>query len=537
MKLFLSKTILLILLAASLNAYSQNPNWEWAKIAGGSGKDAGQKIAIDSQGDVYVLGSFRDNNMVLGSITLANAGDDDVFLAKYDALGNLIWAKSIGSTGTEFGTNLLIDKYDDIYVSGGFSSPNITIGTTTLPNSGGFDFFIAKYNPNGQVLWAKNSSNSNFNAGLVAIDADLNTYSIIGTTSTANIEKYDALENLIWSRPITTTGSISSISYRGFYVDSSGVYITGGFFGSSLTIGSITLINTTAQNSNDMYIAKLDTAGNVLWAKNAIIAAGDHGTKVVIDRLGNSYVLGQFSGTATFDSHSITSNGQNDLFLVKYNPSGQVIWAKNAGGNQNDWVNGLVLDTKGSAYIIGEFYSPSFTFANTTFNNMGVWFSYADVFVLKYDSLGNEVWIKNIEGLGNDNGNDVAINNIGEVYITGAIEDTLGGTTNIGNFPLVSYGLDDIFIAKLSQTLSIDQLIDMKGVSVYPNPNRGKFIIEINNTQNAKIEIYNISGQLIYQKQTVQSRTEIDLNVHSKGIYFIKVNFDKEIVIKKMVCR
>ena len=536
MKKIAIKIALFIVVVLPSAFYAQSPNWQWAKIGGSSGQDAGKDIVIDTQGNIYVLGVFRDFDITIEGVTLINAGDDDIFLAKYNPNGGLIWVKSINGQATDFAVKLLIDKNNDVYVSGGFSSPTLTIGTTTLTNSGSYSFFTAKYNSSGQVIWAKNNLNSNLNASIIATDDNLNSYSIIATASVATLEKRNVSESLIWSKTITTTGSISSPQVHYVFVNETGVYLTGGFFGSSLTIGTSTIINSASANSDDMFVAKLDTSGNVLWLKNGLNTSGDNGTVVQVDNNGNVYVLGMFSTGITFDSFTLTSNGDYDLFLVKYNSSGQVIWAKNAGGIFEDWVVDLAIDASGGTYVIGGFDSPSFTFANTTYNNLGVWFSYADVFVLKYDAQGNEAWIKNIEGLGNDNGNGIAVNSLGEVYVTGAIEDTLGGITNLGNFQLIGAGLDDFFFAKLASTVGLNEEYHSDQLIIYPNPNTGIFNIEIADKDgNSLMGVYDIMGKKLVSKVMATNKMEIDISMQPKGMYLIKVISGDNVLTQKIV--
>jgi len=538
MKKTLTKIALLMVVVLPSVFYAQNPSWQWAKIGGSSGKDSGEDIAIDSQGYIYVLGVYRDANFNIGTFTLVNAGDDDIFLAKYNPNGSVIWVRNISSQGSDFVAQLLIDKNNDVYVSGGFSSVTLTIGTTTLTNSGSTNFFVAKYDNNGQVIWAKNSSNSNLNRGFAAIDNDLNSYSIIRTPTVVTLEKRNASESLIWAKTLTTTGTISSPQLRDIYVNETGVYLTGGFFGDSLTIGTFTLANTNSVNSNDMFVAKLDTSGNVLWAKNAIAATSDQGMAIKVDAYGNSYVLGKFAGGSSiiFDSFSLTTNGQNDVFLVKYNPSGQVLWAKNAGGIFNDWVNDLVLDPSGGAYIIGGTFSPSITFANTTLTVVGNIGNDADVYILKYSTNGNEEWMKGIQALGSDNGNGIAINNIGEIYVTGAIEEMQGSTTNIGTTSLTHFGLDDFFLAKLSSTVGLNETNFSILSTLFPNPTSGNFTItQLEEFAGGNLEITNLMGQVVFSQTINASILTIHLANQPKGIYLVKISSKKENVVQKVV--
>ena len=537
MNKILTKIALFIVVVLPSVFYAQNPSWQWAKIGGNSGKDSGKDIAIDSQGYIYVLGVYRDANFNIGTFTLVNAGDDDIFLAKYNPNGSVIWVRNISSQGSDFVAQLLIDKNNDVYVSGGFWATTLTIGTTTLTNSGDFRLFTVKYNANGQVIWVKSSSNSNLNGVFAAIDNDLNSYSIIRTPTVVTLEKRNASESLIWAKTLTTSGTISSPQLRDIYVNETGVYLTGGFFGDSLTIGTFTLANTNSVNSNDMFVAKLDTSGNVLWVKNAIAATSDEGKSVKADAFGNSYVLGKFAGGSSiiFDSFSLTTNGQNDVFLVKYSPSGQVLWAKNAGGIYNDWVNDLVLDPNGGAYIIGETYSPSVTFANTTLTNVDNTGNNADIYILKYSTNGNEEWMKGVQALGSDDGMGITISNTGEIYVTGAIEDMQGMTTNIGTTSLTHFGLDDFFLAKLSSTVGFNETSFNNSINPFPNPTNGLINIELNSDKPYfEIEVFSLLGELIYVNKVNGSKLTFDLSQYPKGMYLVKIKQDNHYYHEKI---
>jgi len=503
------------------NIKAQVPSWEWARIGGGVGKDAGGSMVIDSKRNVYVLGGFRDNNATIGTSILINSGDDDIFLLKYNPNGNLIWARSIGNVGTDSGSKLIIDKNDGIYVSGIYNSPSLTIGSVTLSNSstspGNSDFFIAKYNSNGQVLWAKGSSNSNFNAGIVAIDDDLNTYSISRNGFNTVLEKFDATDNLVW---FTNIIGVNSMNVSDLHADASGVYLTGSFFGGTLTIGSVTLVNSTVANQGDMFVARMDTSGNVIWAKNAMNTSSDWGRSIEVDNMGNSYVLGSFAAGIIFDSFSLTTNGDIDLFLVKYDLLGQVIWAKSAGGSVNDWVNDLTLDDNGGAYVIGNTFSPTFAFANTSFSNLNNTLSFSEVFILKYDNLGNEEWLETVQNQADDEGNGITVSNIGEVYVTGGIQDFPGATVSVGGFSFNHIDQGDFFLAKLSSTVGFDEKEKINNVSVYPNPTNTVINVNYESRNNSDVifTVFDLTGRIVKTKK---------INSQSQGKHSFSVNLEK----------
>src|SRR5262245_42850908 len=146
-------TLFCCLLFANLNA--QSPNWLWAGSAGGTGFEAGINIATAPGGVLYVTGSFTSSSVAFGSTVLTNAGSNDIFIAKFDSSGNVLWAKSAGGTSVETGVVVCTTPGGDVYVTGYFVSPSITLGSTVLTNTGNADIFIAKLDSGGNFLWAR----------------------------------------------------------------------------------------------------------------------------------------------------------------------------------------------------------------------------------------------------------------------------------------------------------------------------------------------------------------------------------------------
>ena len=366
--------LLVVMLSGVDISYSQN--WLWAKSAAGDNKDKSYSVATDGSGNVYVTGDYPSSSITFGAYTLTNLGTGNGFLVKYDASGNVLWAQNIGGPGDALGTGIAIDGSGNIYVSGCFGQPTITVGTFTLTNTntfGYYDIFLAKYDPSGTVLWAKSAGGA--------------------TGEQATAVAVDALGN---------------------------AYITGEFgdFMSTATItfGTITL---TASNSgsHDVFLAKYDPSGNVLWATNAGGGVWDQATSVAADVSGNAYITGYFSSpTIPFGAFPLTNagSGQN-VFLVKYYPTGTVLWAQSAGGIAYDGGSSLADDPAGNVYLTGGFSSPTITFGATTLTSAGS----ADVFLTKYDPSGAVLWAQNAGGNFDDGGGGVAVNGTASVYLTG----------------------------------------------------------------------------------------------------------------------
>ncbi|MEO8086805.1 MAG: T9SS type A sorting domain-containing protein [Bacteroidota bacterium] len=389
--------------------YSPSGNVEWATSAGGLAHDEGSGISTDANGNVFVTGYFDSPSITFGTTTLNNAGVRDIFVVKYDSSGNVLWATSAGGTGSDAGYGITTDASGNVLVTGSFAIPSITFGNTTLTNAGSLDIFVVKYDASGNVLWATRAGGTSSDVGIgissdaggnVAITGYFYSPSItFGNTTLTNasvgqpdifVVKYDTSGNMVWASSAGGTGMDLGI---GVSTDAGGnVILTGWFSGSSITFGNSTLISA---GSLDIFVAKYDASGNVLWAISAGGTDEEEGGAISTDAAGNVVVTGFFySPSITFSNITLTSAGLADIFIVKYDASGNVLWATSAGGTDDDDCRGISTDAGGNVFVTGIFYSPSITFGSTTLTNTG----FIHMFVAKLDNItGIEEKIKNDE--------------------------------------------------------------------------------------------------------------------------------------------
>jgi gliding motility-associated-like protein len=395
--------ILLLSLLIIAGSHAQTPKWIWAKSSGTTNShehSTGSGIATDAAGNVFVTGFFDSTAITFGTTTLNSSGPNDIFLAKYDASGNILWAKSAGGTDDDEAYGVATDLAGNSYITGYFKSPSITFGTTTLVNSGGSipgDVFLAKYDPSGNVVWAKKAAGVGDDTGYgVATD-------VLGN-----------------------------------------VFVTGFFASPSITFGTTTLSNVSPGDA-DVFLAKYDNNGNVLWAKSAGGTNGDIAESVATDASGNVFITGYFEvPSITFGTTTLTNSGllnAGDVFIVKYDASGNVLWAKSAGGPQGDEGAGVATDVSGNVFVTGWFESQNITFGTTTLPNAAAWdVSY---FLAKYDASGNSLWARGVTGATNDDGWGVATDGSGNAFVAGGFNcpSITFGTTTLtmppgGNTPL-----------------------------------------------------------------------------------------------------
>jgi Beta-propeller repeat len=218
--------------------------------------------------------------------------------------------------------------------------------------------------------------------------------------------------------------------------DSQGNFYITGQFGGTTTFGTTSL---TATGNSNVFIAKYNSSGIIQWVRKAQGSGTyDKGTSVKVDATGNVYVTGTFTNTATFGSTSVTSAGSDDIFVVKYDNAGLVQWVQRAGGTGIDYASSLALDVSGNIYITG-YFNNTITFGSSTLTSAGG----SDIFVAKCDNATGVFQLANrAGGTGTDIGTAIGINSSGTICITGSFS----GTATFGSTSLISAGSTDIFL-------------------------------------------------------------------------------------------
>jgi PKD repeat protein len=226
--------------------------------------------------------------------------------------------------------------------------------------------------------------------------------------------------------------------------DAAGNVFTTGTFTGSITIGTTQLTSTGA---SDVYLVKYDNSGTVLWAKRFGGALDDAFTALAVDPNGDLVAVGRFQGTANFGGQSLVSAGGTDMVVAKFRGAdGAPIWSKRFGDASDQSCDAVSVDPSGNIAITG-FYVGSVNFGGTTLRTPYV--GDYDVFVAKLDPNGNHLWSKNFPNTGNDFGLGVATDAAGEVAVVGYFNASI----NLGAGDYVAAnGLTDAFVVKLSST-------------------------------------------------------------------------------------
>lgn len=537
MKAFLSQTTLLILLFSTEIIYGQT--WKWVSADGSGQSEAAKCLTYDSNHNVYVVGTFSDS-VFSGSNILYSHGGVDIFVAKFDSAGNLLWSRSGGGPGNDgdYNMGVIFDNSGNIHIACR-TTGDVTFEQNILP--GEFDnMTLLKYNPNGNLIFARLYGGYSYDAASdIDIDSQGNIYVTGGFHTTLNfgsvtltglghgdiyLTKFDPQGNIIWARQ---AGGVSYDNSGGVAADEFGnVYITGYYSGNSI----FDAISVTSDGSADGFIAKYDSSGNIKWV-NTINGAGtfESGNRIDVDVLGNLYVVCQFQNTVTVGSNTFVSHGMNDLCLAKLNPNGNYIWSKQFGGTGDDFGYDLRVVGQGDHFLTGSFSDTCYFDSDTLISNGG-----SDIFVLLLNSNGTIQWSKQTGGTGDDIGWGIDAVNINECYVSGSFSTSVAFDT----ISHVSTGNADLFLGEITvSSTGITSLNTSSGFDVYPNPVRAGATITLYSEKNkliGSVYIYDAIGSLVQKKEleTLGTHQKIKLPTYlTAGNYYIRILADNGISI------
>jgi hypothetical protein len=537
MRRVLQRTIFVLSLALLQTAlYSQTVSWQWAKGAGAAGSEAASATAIDPSGNLFVAGWYTSANITFGATTLTNPSGitADFFLTKYDAAGNVLWAKSYGGADGDIATSVATDASGNAYVTGIFSGSVMVMGSFTLTNAstGTNDMFLAKIDAAGNVVWAKNAGGTSHDKPFsIALDLSGNIFvagafgsssinfgtgalNNTSTTDDAFLVKYDQTGAALWAR---SAGGTSPDQATAVSTDSVGnVYIAGKFSSASVNFGTGAL-NNASSGTQDIFVVKYNSAGTAQWSARSGGTMDDAATAIVVSN-GGVYVGGGFSSTSMSVGSTTLSNatpGIPDVFLVKYDNGGNPQWAKATGGADFDVINSLAADASGNVYAGGYFISNSLSFGSNALNSSSP--GYKDLFVVEYDAMGNPLWATSAPGNFNDAVNTIAVTSNGsDIYIGGGFDS---GPLVFGTINIYKGCGDDVFVAKMqAPTVGIKEMSAPEVPVVYPNPSNGKITVDAD----GQITFYNVLGQEIL-KEKLEGKKQFDLSSVEKGVYIYKI--------------
>ncbi len=432
-------------------------------------------IAVDNMNNVYVAGYLNDSVDVdpSSSTNYLVGGNDDIYFAKYDANGNLIWANVIPSQGWNYATDILIDKTNNVIISGHCSSLadfDPGPGTLILPQQACVAYsYIAKYNSSGNLIWAKSFGDQYASTPSdLAIDNNNNIY-ITGTffntldfdpsANTAYLNsngtgvyfaKYDANGNYIWAKQLSGVGQYGGAS--SLECSDNGNIFLSGYFGGTVDFNPGSSTNhLTAITSADRYFAKYDSNGNYIWAnsinvnENGYLLVG-RSIELAIDAQENIILTGNFNNNVDFDpspnQNMISAPSGYSTFICKYDIVGNLTWAKAIIGNFCI-SNSITMDCEDNFYLTGPFgsadFDPSVGVVNLTSNAPLATMN----FIAKYDINGNYKWATRIGNNGYGSGTIPSVITVKDdkQYVAGAFKQSADFDPSNNNYILSASGV------------------------------------------------------------------------------------------------
>ncbi|MFD1552175.1 hypothetical protein DNU06_00240 [Putridiphycobacter roseus] len=431
----LSITIISLLISSFI--FSQK--WDWVREVNGLGNDYVSDVFIDDSANVYITGrskygvTFEDP---INPIDPIWQGHTEAFAAKYDKSGNLLWANQCGGIAPDWGWGIVADNQGYTYFTGEFTDSAV-FGSDTIYSNGDRDVFISKLDPNGNFIWTKTFGGTTSDKGKdIEMDNAGNLYitGFVGSATSANgvsigtngtyngfIIKMDTAGNYLQVEEIAPKYS------SGYHLksdDNGHIYLTGetqynNYFAGYLVTGPTTLA------WRDAFILKMDTSLQVQWIQLGAGSNYNIGEGIAISD-NYVYMTGCFSASATFDGTTIVSNGQGynsathnqarDIFIAKYDFSGNLIWVKGFGGIGYDYGLGVDVTSEDHVYLGGVFQDTvQFGTFELTSDSAGY-----DSFFTRLDTNGNVLWAKNQGGSLNGSCHAIAVDKYENVYAGGS---------------------------------------------------------------------------------------------------------------------
>ena len=358
-----------------------------------------EKMVLDDSDNRYIAGTFT-NMLALGGTTLDTAGSSDIFLAKVDSAGNVLWAKSFGGVSYDNVSALSVDGAGAVTLAGRFSSTDFAIsGLPNLESDGSYDAFVLRLDSSGTAQWAKSFGGS-------------------------------------------ASDVVSALS-----VDGMGAVTLAGYF-SGTDFAVTGLPDLSAAGSNDVYVLRLDSSGTAQWAKSFGGGNTDYVSALNVDGSGAVTLVGTFSGSdfAVTGLPNLGSAGGIDIFVLRLNNTGTAQWAKSFGGRYSDNVSALSVDGAGAVTLAGTFSGTDFAVAGLpNLRSAGR----NDAFVLRLDKTGAAQWAKSFGGRSYENVSALDVDEAGVVTLAGTFSGTDFAISGLPNRR--SAGSYDAFVLRLRQ--------------------------------------------------------------------------------------
>jgi hypothetical protein len=551
-----------LLLLHCNNGDAQTPYGIWAKtFTPTSGLSVTLSAGVlDKKGSIYTTGYFFgavDFDPSSSAGYFAGSGMANLFVCKFTANGDFVWAKTIGSN-TVSARDIEVDGSGNVYITGyyyGVVDFDPGADSAMLSSAGRSDAFILKLNSNGDFIWGKGwgSANNDDLVSCISLDWNANVYATgpfegtvdfnpdTAATAFSNltaagledifISKLDSSGNFIWAKRMG--GSDKDYSTNLAISETGSIYTTGHFLSNDADFDPSTGVAPLAAKKDDIFISKLDADGNHVWVKSfsgpSTYPNTGHPAAIALDAHGNVYTAGAFKDTIDFDPSSAgvmklgaQAVGGFDAYVSKLDSNGSYLWAKAIGGSSGQVSIGALAIKGSNVYATGSFegaiyFDPTSTRASTSRGN-------SDIFVYKIESSGAYLWSGTAGGNGIDGGVALAVDDSNYVYSFGDFWgngdfDPGGGTITLqGNGAIFKWG------ETAATGISASAFSNTTSVTVQPQPASDIISIRCSDpTLRGKAAMIYTAQGILVARLTLAAVTYVDISSWAAGIYVLSL--------------
>jgi hypothetical protein len=422
----------------------------WAMGLGGASHEQSYDVAVGPGGNIYITGSMS-GSVDFGGGTISSAGMTDIFLASFTHAGIHRWSKGFGGTQEDVGYGVTVDPSGNVTITGKMHAP-VDFGGGALTSAGSSDIFLASFTQTGVHRWSKGFGSA---GGEYAHDVSADGRGNVTATGWffdavdfGGGAIFSAGQSDIFLASFTQTGvhrwskGFGGMDHdygAGVVADSSGTVWATGYFTETVDFGGGSLSTT---GNDDIFLVSFTQAGVHRWSKGLGGYSMDKGTAVTLDAGGNAYVTGYIMGTVDFGGGPVTGGGLGsaDIFLASFTPAGAHRWSKGFGSASPDEGRGLAA-SGGHIYLSGTFRD-TIDFGGGALTSAGS----SDIFLAGFTQTGVYSWSEGFGDTSFDDGHGLAADPAGNLYATG----TFSGQVDFGGGVLTSAGSGDGYLIKLS---------------------------------------------------------------------------------------
>jgi len=453
---------------------------QWVDDIGGSGMTANSipcAVKADKQNNVYVSGIYSgtvDFDPSAGVFNLTAVGGFDTYVAKYTSAGKLIWAVSVGGTGTDQANTMTLDNNGNPTVCGQFDADmdaDPGAGVTTLHNKGATDAFVIRFDTNGNLSWANSIGGTNSDYGdKVASDSNGNIIQCIQYESTVTVGtqtftsgggsfngliiKYDITGKVLWAVNLKDMGDTEA---RYSSIDENDNIIISGEFSGNVNFNPLGTAFNLNGNGGSTFLAKYSPAGNLIWVDQINGVVVNNNSNLCTTSTGDIYIDGPFTSTLDFGGgNTLNRVGLQDVFVAKYNSNGVFQLAKDIGGASASIYNyGIEASQDNNIYISGYFTGTIDFDPSPTAKALVAYHGKMDLFLVKFDGNINYKWAfgEGNNSCSNTLGRNVAVDNNNDVLLVGSFCSTVNfDASNCTTYNLTAQSPRDSFVGKYVQS-------------------------------------------------------------------------------------